>query len=81
MQSRLKIRLSGVDWVALTVGVYIVHVVASLVSVAPVVSAAVEEGGLEVNEQAESNELPETSTLDSAPELASANSIETTEIQ
>ena len=81
MQSRVKVRLSGVDWVALTVGVYIVHVVASLVSVAPVVSAAVEEGGLEVNEQAESNELPETSTLDSAPELASANSIETTEIQ
>ena len=85
MQSRLKIRLSGVDWVALTVGVSVIDVIAPLVTVTDTMSTSVEEveGEFESSDLSDLNETldaTETSAVDRDSELLSAVCSETTEM-
>ena len=85
MQSRLKVRLSGVDWVALTVGVSVIDVIAPLVTVTDTMSTSVEEveGEFESSDLSDLNETldaTETSAVDRDSELLSAVCSETTEM-
>lgn len=85
MQSRLKIRLSGVDWVALTVGVSVIDVIAPLVTVTDTMSTSVEEveGEFESSDLSDLNETldaTETSAVDRDSELLSAVCSETTKM-
>ena len=83
MQSRLNVRLSGVDWVGLTVGVSVTDVVAPMVFATDVEPASV-EGELkshDLNALSDSHELLDTSTSDNVSEVTSAAIIETTEAQ
>ena len=83
MQSRLNVRLSGVDWVGLTVGVSVTDVVAPMVFATDVVSAPV-EGELkthDLNASSDSHELLDTSTSDTVSEVTSAAITETSEAQ